>query len=93
MGKLPKRGSLAISLINTDDAAQRAQVVAFLKDNGLLVMDNWQFAVAIPARLRQAIDPNWYGALPRSYAINAKGKRMAHSGKTDIEQLAAWLTQ
>lgn len=91
LGRLPGHKQLAISLVNTDDLAVQSQIRGFLKQHGLYAMDNWQFAEPIAARLRQAIDSDWYGALPRSYAITAEDKRIAHAGRSDLQQLADWL--
>lgn len=91
LSRLPAARRQAISLINTDDRSQQAQVSAFLAGLQLQQMDNWIFADAIPERLRAAIDADWYGELPRSYAIDADGKRHAQSGKADMAALADWL--
>lgn len=86
-------GQPAISLVNTDAPTRSPQVSAFLNGLQLKTLDNWQFADAVPARLRAAIDPSWYGALPRSYAIDAHGKTYTHAGRTPVKQLLKWLQE
>lgn len=93
LGKVKDVTLLPISLVNTDDPAQADAVTAFLTERHLQQMDNWQFADAIPERLRDAIDADWYGELPRTYVVDANGKRTGHSGKTDLTQLLGWLRQ
>lgn len=82
---------VAISLVNTDRRERQPQAADLLRQYGVRQLDNWQFADPVPARLRAAIDPNWYGALPRSYAITASGKVYPHTGKTPLPQLLRWL--
>lgn len=82
---------LPISLINTDRRSERQQVKTLLSDYGLAPLDNWQFAAAIPARLRQAIDPDWYGALPYSVLVTADGQRHPHLGVLPVQKLVSWL--
>lgn len=91
LGRVPDKQALALVLVNTDVDAEASEVELFLAKYGLTELHNWQFADAIPARLRTAIDPDWYGELPRSYAIAADGKRFAQSGRADIDQLVSWL--
>ena len=92
LGKIIEADRLPISLVNTDTPSQIEKVRSFLARHHLGGMDNWQFADAIPERLRQAIDEDWYGELPRSYAIDRQDRRVSHSGKTDIDRLVHWLT-
>lgn len=93
LGKTKDVTQLPISLVNTDDPDQADAVMVFLTERHLEKMDNWQFADAIPERLRDAIDADWYGELPRTYVVDANGKRTGHSGKTDLTQLLGWLRQ
>jgi len=91
LGKVGGVDKLPISLVNTDAPSQIKEVRAFLTRHHLAELDNWLFADAIPERLRQAIDDDWYGELPRSYAVDRQGRRSSHSGKTDIARLVSWL--
>ncbi|MFT5164280.1 MAG: hypothetical protein ACI9FJ_002881, partial [Alteromonadaceae bacterium] len=43
------------------------------------------------AQGRYAIDPSWYGELPRSYFYDAAGGRTAKSGLVNNETLKKWL--
>jgi hypothetical protein len=92
LGRIKDVGKLPISLINTDPLNQAEAVEAFLAKQKLEGMDNWQFADAIPDRLREAIDPDWYGELPRSYVIKVDGGRRGYSGIIEVARLASWLT-
>lgn len=82
---------LPITLVNTGSPRDTAKAQEFLQENGLTGLDNWHFAASIPARLRQAIDPDWYGALPRSFTVTAAGQRTRHVGKTNVAKLVSWL--
>lgn len=82
---------LPLTLICTDTQLQPAEVDAILHDHGLTGAESLQFADPVPARLRRAIDPDWYGELPRSYLIEADGHRLAHSGLLPEAPLRAWL--
>lgn len=81
---------LALSLVNTGDD-NAAQLTQFLQANKLAELDNWVFAEPIAARLRQAIDDDWFGELPWSYAVDEHGTRFVHAGRTDIDALTRWL--
>lgn len=74
---------LAFTLISTDESASADEVEGVVRRYGLETLENWQFAEPVPERLRHAIDPQWYGELPRSYLIRADGSRSAHSGLLD----------
>ena len=84
LGELRRQhGELSLVLISTDDQLPAAEVQAVLERHGLGESDSWQFADPVPAKLRRAIDPGWYGELPRSYLIDAEGARHARSGMLD----------
>lgn len=91
LGQVVDVDDLPIVLINAGGQRQTKMARAFLHEAGLTGLDNRIFAAVIPARLRQTIDPNWYGALPRSVKVTAEGKRTIHLGKTDITGLVVWL--
>jgi hypothetical protein len=88
LGALRKEhGELPLVLISTDDQLPSADIQAVLERHGLGGANSWQFADPVPAKLRRAIDPGWYGELPRSYLIDAKGARHSHSGMLDATAL------
>src|SRR5690606_18241478 len=82
---------LPIVLVATDPPAMRDEVEAVLADYDLLPYAGWQFAEAMPEKLRFHIDPDWYGELPRSYVYDAAHRRRGHSGALSAEQLQHWL--
>lgn len=90
LSRLEQVDQLPLVLVNTGDEPV-GQATAFLQDIGLNGQDHWRFADSIPARLRNAIDDNWYGELPFSVAVDAGGERFSHSGLTDIPVLVNWL--
>lgn len=77
---LRQRPDLPVTLISTDQHLPTAEVHAVLARYGVAEADNWLFADPVPSRLRQAIDPGWYGVLPRSYFFLSDGRRVSHSG-------------
>ncbi|HYD80278.1 MAG TPA: hypothetical protein VEC06_10755 [Paucimonas sp.] len=71
-------------LVDGDNASQIAKRLdAFgLRPNA------WAFDAATPPeQLRYAIDPKWYGELPRSYWFDGTGRRAARSGRITPEMI------
>lgn len=86
-----KKRKFNVVTLTTDPAADPQAMAAVrkkleatgLKDNA------WAFGDAAPERLRYAIDPKWYGEMPRSYWFDASGKRVAqYSGVITTETVA-----
>ncbi len=48
----------------------------------------WAFGNAPSEQLRYAIDPKWYGELPRTYWFNARGESVPYSGAITAETIA-----
>lgn len=82
---------LPLTLICADTDLPLNEIETILADHGLAAAESLRFADPVPARLRRAIDPDWYGELPRSYLIEADGRRLAHSGLLPEAPLRAWL--
>ncbi|MFN3918859.1 MAG: TlpA family protein disulfide reductase [Methylohalobius sp.] len=82
---------LDLVLVATDDQARAEEVEALLARYGLDSAESWIFGSADTARLRYAIDPGWYGELPRAYFYLPDGQRIGHSGPLGTEQIEAWL--
>ncbi len=80
-----------IVLVATDGQQHAAAVQQILSDWQLERMDNWNFAGSMPERLRYAIDPGWYGELPRAYFYNAAHQRLARSGVLSAQMLQQWI--
>src|SRR5574340_649945 len=71
---------LPLVLIATDSPEFAPAMQKTLGQFGLGSMDSWVFDDAIPERLRHAIDPSWYGELPRTYLYYAHHRRGAGVG-------------
>lgn len=82
---------LPIVLVATDTPAQSAAIQKILLPLGLASVDSWVFDDPIPERLRRAIDPAWYGELPRTYLYDAEHRRETVVGVLSEQRLQAWL--
>lgn len=92
LGKeLASNPGLPLVLVSTDTDAAPAGLLMVLEDYGLQDLPSWQFSEDFPEKLRYAIDPGWYGELPRSYFYDATHARSSHSGQLSSEMLLAWL--
>ncbi|MBU6951328.1 hypothetical protein [Hahella sp. HN01] len=90
-GLLKDNPDLAVTLVSTDQDMPETQVMETLARYKIESADNWRFADPVPARLRQAIDPSWYGELPRSYFVSANGERKGRSGLLSEDAIRGWL--
>lgn len=92
--ELRKGADLNIVTLSTD-ALDDAPAAALMRQrlSSLGMTENaWAFGAAPAEQLRYAIDPKWYGEMPRSYWFNARGERVAYSGLLTtaiIEKLAS----
>ncbi len=83
---------LAIAIVNADDNDELAsERQAILKRFNLDDLDSFHFSDGNAASTRYFIDPQWYGELPRSYFIDAKGKHRGKSGLVSQALLEKWL--
>ena len=82
---------LPLVLVATDSPEFVPAIQTTLGQLGLGGMDSWVFDDAIPERLRHAIDPSWYGELPRTYLYDAQHRREAVVGVLGEKRLRAWL--
>ena len=80
-------------LISTDDISLAPQVREILEDNGLTGVDSWMFAEQNVEKLRYAVDPEWFGELPRNYIYDEDLNRIGFSGKLTDEVLGEWLDE
>ncbi|MGH8559458.1 MAG: hypothetical protein ACRESZ_18815 [Methylococcales bacterium] len=78
-------------LISTDTPEFSEQLTAVLASHRLDIAESWVFSDAGTSRLRYAIDPGWYGEIPRSYFYDRSHRRSAFSGLLKAEQIEAWL--
>ena len=81
----------ALVLVSTDGRDSSVDVAQLLNDFQLQQVESWIFAESIPERLRYAIDPAWYGELPRAYFYQSAEQRRAHSGSLSKAELQQWL--
>ncbi|MGV8991206.1 MAG: TlpA family protein disulfide reductase [Thiobacillus sp.] len=94
LGKLAKtQRNLPLVLVATDTPEFSPAIQRTLKKLGLAGKGSWVFDDDIPERLRHAIDPGWYGELPRTYLYDARHQREAVAGVMDEQKLKAWLKQ
>ena len=92
LGKLQARHpKLKIVLVATDTPAQSNEIVTTIKDFHLQRAEPWVFADQFAERLRNEVDPQWYGEMPRLYFFDAEGKSTAVSGKIEQKQIEKWL--
>lgn len=93
-GKLAKsRPRLPLVLVATDGMEHAASAQQIQKRHGLTRIDSWMFDDPIPERLRQTIDPGWYGDIPRTYLYNARHERETIIGVIREDALKRWLKQ
>ncbi len=83
----------SLVLVATDGPQYSETVQQILFDNQLAQMDNWIFTGSMPERLRHAIDPGWYGELPRTYFYDVIHQRVSHSGALTRTMLERWLNK
>lgn len=84
-----RQPALNIVLVATDDyrdPGQRRRLERTLEEYALGDLDNRAFA-GEARRIRYAIDPQWYGELPRSYFYDAGHQRRAVSGLLDDSRI------
>jgi len=78
-------------LLSTDTLAQVQKIDGILASNELSTHSSWLFSKKNSIKLRYAVDPNWYGELPRSYFYNEEHQRKGISGKLSKELIVSWL--
>ncbi len=92
LGKLAKtQKRLPLVLVATDSPEFAPAMQKTLSPLGLAGVDSWVFDDPIPERLRHAIDPSWYGELPRTYLYDARHRRETIVGVLGEQRLRAWL--
>jgi hypothetical protein len=92
-GLLKRQPKLNLVLISTDATELAGEAAAVLELRGLGQAESWVFAEGDSPELRYALDPTWYGELPRSYFYEANGQRRGVSGAIDAAELNAWLNK
>ncbi len=84
---------LNLSIVATESVQDVPQLLQILSQHQLVKEDNWAFAETNSAKLRYALDSNWYGELPRAYFYDQKHSRIAVSGKIPKSKVISWLTR
>lgn len=92
-GLLKKQPKLNLVLVSTDAPELAGEAAAVLEMRGLGAAEAWIFAEGDSPELRYAVDPSWYGELPRSYFYEADGQRRGVSGAIDEAELNAWVAR
>ncbi len=87
----PQLSKKNIVLISIDGSEPVSVIQQVLADHQLGELDQWIFSGEMVERLRYAIDPEWYGELPRTYFYEREGNRVAHSGMLTEKILTEWL--
>jgi hypothetical protein len=90
-GLLKKQSKLNLVLVATDGQELAGEAAAVLEMRGLAQAEAWIFSEGDSPALRYAVDPSWYGELPRGYFYEAGGQRRAVSGAIEEADLNAWL--
>jgi hypothetical protein len=80
-----------VVLISADDARNAPAVSAVLAEYGLTGVESWVFADPNRERLQYAIDPQWFGEMPRAYLYSRGTERKAISGTLSSAALERWL--
>ena len=76
--------------VSTDTPSQIDEIVQLMTRYGLRHYSQWVFSDNSAQHLRYAIDPAWYGELPRSYLNSREGKRLTLTGRLDHKLINAW---
>lgn len=77
-------------LVSTDAEADEAEITQVLSGFGLDDTDNRVFSRQPESALRYAVDPLWYGELPRSYFHLPGQPRESSSGALSWRRLLDW---
>ena len=80
-----------VVMVSTDTENQEKDIQQLMNKYGLDDIQQWVFFGASVQAIRFAIDPVWYGELPRSYFHHKNHKRQAKSGRLDESTLLAWI--
>jgi hypothetical protein len=92
LGKMQSRHrNLPVIVISTDSPASSIEIMSTLKHYRLQNAESWVFADRFTERLRNEIDPQWHGELPRLYLYDAQGEATAFSGKIERRKIEQWI--
>lgn len=85
-----KLGPLPLALVATDGPEDAAAIKDTLRRHGLANARAWVYADEPADALRHAVDPAWWGELPRTYFYDAGHRRVGRSGLIDKAELDSW---
>ena len=83
--------SVAVVLIASDNIENAQAVQDILAEYGLENVESWVFADPNRERLQFAVDPQWFGEVPRAYLYAPSLERSPVSGTLAASRLDAWL--
>ena len=95
LAAMQKQQPLTIIAIATDaagDHEQRRQIAAKLDASGMAAQ-RWAFGPYSAEQLRYAIDPKWWGEIPRTYWFDKEGRAAAYSGVLDRAAIRKYLSR
>jgi thiol-disulfide isomerase/thioredoxin len=82
---------LDVVLISTDGVEHESAVTDVLHEYRLGDAESWIFADPNVERLRYAVDPAWFGEMPRAYLYEGDSTRSGISGPLTEMRLVTWL--
>ncbi len=86
------RPELKMVMLAADELSAAEQIQQILEKNQLSDIENWVYAEENTQKLQFAIDPKWYGELPRTYFFDKAHQRTGVSGvlsKEDYDEMFA----
>ncbi|MBN2701560.1 MAG: hypothetical protein ACPW60_10050 [Methylohalobius sp. ZOD2] len=88
---LKSHPDLDLVMVSTDEPRAQASVETMLAKHDLAGrVESWIFSEENPQKIRYAVDPNWYGELPRSYFYTSDHQRLSLSGIVTEKHFDAW---
>ncbi|MEM6641293.1 MAG: hypothetical protein AAF610_15500, partial [Pseudomonadota bacterium] len=84
-----EHGTQPVTLIATDPLSAAESVKDYLSQFALRRNESWVSGLDTD-QLRAAVDPDWFGELPRTYMYD-RGVRKGVSGQIKADDLRAWL--
>lgn len=76
-----------VVLVAVDDPARADEISQRIAEYGLEDVDHWRFGGLPAETLRHALDPRWFGELPRSWLFDADHEVTALSGNLPDERI------
>jgi hypothetical protein len=80
---------LKMIMLAADDLSATEQIQQIMEQNQLTEIESWVYAEKNTQKLQFAIDPKWYGELPRTYFFDKAHHRTGISGVLSKEDYDA----